>query len=168
MLGGSNGSHQLHYLLENAFVEGAHGAELSDTFQEAMRTATSFAGHPLYALMHEAIYGRGAQPTDWSAERVRAEFPQFDAAAALAGDGPLIFTGESIHPWHFEVDPALRPCAKRPNCSPPAPTGPSCTTPTGSPPTRCRWRPPCTTTTCTWTRGTRCAPPPRSAACARG
>ncbi|MET8173154.1 alpha/beta fold hydrolase [Streptomyces clavifer] len=109
VLGGSNGSHQLHYLLENAFVEGAHGAELSDTFQEAMRTATSFAGHPLYALMHEAIYGRGAQPTDWSAERVRAEFPQFDAAPALTGDGPLIFTGESIHPWHFEVDPALRP-----------------------------------------------------------
>lgn len=109
MLGSGSGSHQLHYLLENAFVEGPHGAELSDTFQEAMRTSTSFAGHPLYALMHEAIYGQGAMPTDWSAERVRAEFPQFDATAALAGDGPVLFTGESIHPWHFAVDPALRP-----------------------------------------------------------
>lgn len=84
MLGSGNGSHQLHYLLENAFVEGPHGAELSDAFQEAMRTATSFAGHPLYALMHEPIYGQGARPTDWAAERVRAEFPQFEAAAALA------------------------------------------------------------------------------------
>ncbi|MFF2898940.1 alpha/beta fold hydrolase [Streptomyces sp. NPDC057966] len=109
MLGGGSGSHQLHYLLENAFVRTPHGTELSDTFQEAVRTASSFAGHPLYALLHEAIYGQDARPTDWSAERVRTEFPQFDAAAALKGDSPVLFTGESIHPWHFEVDPALRP-----------------------------------------------------------
>ncbi|MFF2009500.1 alpha/beta fold hydrolase [Streptomyces sp. NPDC058195] len=109
MLGGGSGSHQLHYLLENAFVRTPRGTELSDTFQEAVRTATSFAGHPLYALMHEAIYGQDARPTAWSAERVRTEFPQFDAATALKGDGPVLFTGESIHPWHFEVDPALRP-----------------------------------------------------------
>ncbi|WP_069170114.1 alpha/beta fold hydrolase [Streptomyces griseus] len=106
LLGGGNGSHQLHHLLENAFVTGPNGAELSDTFQEAMRAATSFAGHPLYALMHEAIYGQGDRPTGWSAERVRAEFPQFGAGA---GEGPVMFTGESIHPWHFEVHPALRP-----------------------------------------------------------
>ncbi|MGW2182233.1 alpha/beta fold hydrolase [Streptomyces sp. NPDC001732] len=109
MLGGGNGSHQLHYLLENAFVRTPYGTELSDTFQEAVRTANSFAGHPLYALMHEAIYGQDARPTAWSAERVRAEFPQFDAAEALKGEGPVLFTGETIHPWHFEVDPALRP-----------------------------------------------------------
>ncbi|GGZ08491.1 alpha/beta fold hydrolase [Streptomyces nitrosporeus] len=109
MLGGADGSHQLHHLLENAFVTGPHGTELSDAFQEAVRTANSFAGHPLYAVMHEAIYGQGDRPTAWSAERIRAEFPQFDAAAALAGEGPVLFTGESVHPWHFEVDPALRP-----------------------------------------------------------
>ncbi|MFF4673375.1 alpha/beta fold hydrolase [Streptomyces sp. NPDC001279] len=109
MLGSGNGSHQLHYLLENAFVRTPHGPELSDTFQEAVRAATSFAGHPLYALMHEAIYGQDERPTAWSAERVRAEFPQFDAVAALEGDGPVLFTGETIHPWHFEADPALRP-----------------------------------------------------------
>ncbi|MFF3782149.1 alpha/beta fold hydrolase [Streptomyces sp. NPDC001933] len=109
MLGGGSGSHQLHYLLENAFVRTPHGTELSDTFQEAVRTASSFAGHPLYALLHEAIYGQDERPTGWSAERVRGEFPQFDAAEALKGDGPVLFTGESIHPWHFEVDPALRP-----------------------------------------------------------
>ncbi|QNE73478.1 alpha/beta fold hydrolase [Streptomyces finlayi] len=109
MLGGGNGSHQLHYLLENAFVRTPYGTELSDSFLEAVRTATSFAGHPLYALLHEAIYGQGERPTDWAAERVRAEFPQFDAAEALKGGGPVLFTGESVHPWHFEVDPALRP-----------------------------------------------------------
>ncbi|MCX4966525.1 alpha/beta hydrolase [Streptomyces sp. NBC_00654] len=109
MLGGGSGSHRLHYLLENAFVRTPHGTELSDAFQEGMRTANSFAGHPLYALMHEAIYGQGGAPTGWAAERVRSEFPQFDAEAALAGEGPVLFTGESIHPWHFDVDPALRP-----------------------------------------------------------
>lgn len=109
MLGTGNGSHQLHHLLENAFVRTPHGTELSDAFQEAVRAATSFAGHPLYALMHEAIYGQDERPTAWSAERVRAEFPRFDATAALEGDGPVLFTGETIHPWHFDVDPALRP-----------------------------------------------------------
>lgn len=109
MLGSGSGSHQLHYLLENAFVHTPGGTELSDAFQEALRTAASFAGHPLYALLHEAIYGQGERPTAWAAERVRAEFPQFDAATALAGDGPVLFTGETIHPWHFDVDPALRP-----------------------------------------------------------
>lgn len=83
--------------------------ELSDAFQEAVLAALSFAAHPLYAVLHEAIYAQGERATDWAAERVRAEFPQFDAATALAGDGPLLFTGESVHPWHFEVDPALRP-----------------------------------------------------------
>ncbi|WP_335936183.1 alpha/beta fold hydrolase [Streptomyces sp. PTD5-9] len=109
MLGGGSGSHQLHYLLENAFVRTPRGPELSDAFQEAVRAATSFAGHPLYALMHEAIYAQDERPTAWSAERIRTEFPRFDAAAALNGDGPVLFTGETAHPWHFDVDPALRP-----------------------------------------------------------
>lgn len=109
MLGGSEGSHRLHFLLEDAFVRTPAGHELSDAFQEEAQNLLSYAGHPLYALVHEAIYGQDARPTDWSAERVRAEFPQFDAAKALAGDEPLLFTGESVHPWTFDCDPALRP-----------------------------------------------------------
>ncbi len=88
LLGTGSGSHQLHYLLENAFVRTPGATELSDTFQEAMRTAASFAGHPLYALLHEAIYGQGERATDWAAERVREEFPQFDAATALRATAP--------------------------------------------------------------------------------
>lgn len=168
MLGGGNGSHQLHYLLENAFVEGPHGTELSDAFQEAMRTSTSFAGHPLYALMHEVIYGQGALPTDWSAERVRAEFPQFDVTAALAGDGPVLFTGRVSTPGTSPSTRRSARCARRRSSSRPAPTGPSCTTPSGSRPTRCPWPPPSTTTTCTWTPATHCAPRPRSVGCVPG
>ena len=109
MLGGSEGSHRLHFLLENAFVRTPSGHELSDAFQEEVQNSLSFAGHPLYALVHEACYGQDSRPTAWSAERVRAEFPQFDAAKTLAGDSPLLFTGESIHPWMFDCDQALRP-----------------------------------------------------------
>ncbi|MGW6354694.1 alpha/beta fold hydrolase [Streptomyces sp. NPDC055092] len=109
LLGGTDGSDRLHYLLEDAFVRTPAGVELSDAFQEDVQATLSYAGHPLYALVHEAIYGQDARPTNWSAERVRGEFPQFDAAKTLAGDGPLLFTGESVHPWMFDCDPALRP-----------------------------------------------------------
>jgi pimeloyl-ACP methyl ester carboxylesterase len=109
LLGSGEGSHRLHFLLEDAFVRTPRGTELSDGFQEQVQGLLSYAGHPLYALVHEAIYAQDARPTNWSAERVRAEFPRFDAAGALAGDEPLMFTGESVHPWMFDCDPALRP-----------------------------------------------------------
>ncbi|MER6913458.1 alpha/beta fold hydrolase [Streptomyces sp. NPDC000594] len=109
LLGSGDGSHHLHYLLENAFVRTGTGLELSDSFQEAVAAHLSFARNPLYAALHEACYAQGGRPTAWAAERIRAEFPRFDAATALDGDAPLLFTGETIHPWHFESDPALRP-----------------------------------------------------------
>ncbi|MFD3556744.1 alpha/beta fold hydrolase [Streptomyces goshikiensis] len=110
LLGTGDGSHQLHYLLEDAFVPTPDGPALSDAFLEGVHAQLSFAGHPLYALLHEALYAQDpAAPTAWAAERVRAEHPRFDAAKTLAGDEPLLFTGETIHPWHFDADPALAP-----------------------------------------------------------
>ncbi|MDG4862106.1 alpha/beta fold hydrolase [Streptomyces sp. T-3] len=109
MLGSGDGSHRLHYLLENAFVRTPGGPEFSDAFLEDVQASLSYAGRPLFALLHEAIYGQGQGPTDWAAERVRAEFPEFDAARSLKGEDPVLFTGESIHPWQFESDPALAP-----------------------------------------------------------
>ncbi|MBC2868403.1 alpha/beta fold hydrolase [Streptomyces mexicanus] len=109
MLGTGDGSHRLHFLLEHAFVPTPAGPALSDAFQEQVQGLLSYAAHPLYALVHEAIYAQDARPTAWSAERARGEFPRFDAAKALAGDGPVLFTGESVHPWMFDCDPALRP-----------------------------------------------------------
>ncbi|MEU8939459.1 alpha/beta fold hydrolase [Streptomyces goshikiensis] len=110
LLGTGDGSHQLHYLLEDAFVPTPDGPALSDAFLEGVHAQLSFAGHPLYALVHEALYAQDpAAPTAWAAERVRAEHPRFDAAKTLAGDEPLLFTGETIHPWHFTADPALAP-----------------------------------------------------------
>ena len=106
MLGSSTGSHTLHYLLEDPFA----GTELSDDFLHRIEGLLTFASAPLYALLHEPCYAQGPA-TRWSAQRVRAEFGEFDAAAALAGDAPVLFTGEMIYPWAFELDPALAPLA---------------------------------------------------------
>jgi pimeloyl-ACP methyl ester carboxylesterase len=112
MLGGGSGSHSLHYLLEDAFMPGVPEPVLSDSFLAAVQSRLSFAGNPLYALLHEPSYGqRSVSPgcTGWAAEAVRGEFPQFDVDKALAGDGPVLFTGEMIYPWMFTTDPALTP-----------------------------------------------------------
>ncbi len=107
MLGMSTGSHALHYLLEDPFACG----ELSDDFLHQVQDRLTFSAAPLYALLHEACYA-DASPTRWSAQRIRAEFPGFDAAAVLDGDGPLLFTGEMIYPWTLENDPVLAPLAE--------------------------------------------------------
>jgi hypothetical protein len=107
MLGRSTGSHELHYLLEDPFA----GDELSDAFRYAVAARLSFAGGPLYALLHEPCYAQGFA-TRWSAQRIRAEFPAFDAGPVLGGEPgsiPLLFTGEMIYPWMIGADPVLRP-----------------------------------------------------------
>lgn len=91
------------YLFEEAMIDGVHGPELSDTFLSGVAEGVSFLRHPLYAVMHESIYGQSG-PTAWAAQRVHDELPQFAADAT-----PLLFTGEMIYPWLFDVDPALRP-----------------------------------------------------------
>lgn len=65
---------------------------------------TSYHGNPLFAVIHEAIYGEGEGATGWAAERLLAEFPEFDAKAR-----PLLFTGEMIYPWMFEEIALLKP-----------------------------------------------------------
>ncbi|GAA1901868.1 alpha/beta fold hydrolase [Streptantibioticus ferralitis] len=112
MLGTSNGSHTLHYLLEDAFLPGSGEPTLSDSFLSEVQGHLSFACNPLYAVLHESIYGQrsvSSQCTGWAAETVRAEFPQFEVDKALSGDGPVLFTGEMIYPWMFRTDPALEP-----------------------------------------------------------
>jgi pimeloyl-ACP methyl ester carboxylesterase len=104
MLGQSTGSDELHYLLEGAFA----GGQLSDGFLHTVHGKLSFATGLLYGLLHEPCYAQGAA-TAWSAQRIRGEFAEFDPRAALDGDQPLLFTGEMIYPWMFDLDPVLRP-----------------------------------------------------------
>ena len=104
MLDASTGGDDLHYLIEDPFA----GGELSDAFLHAVQQHLSFAAGPLYAVLHEAAYAQG-YATRWAAQRIRAEFGEFDPAAALDGGDPLLFTGEMIYPWMFGTDPVLRP-----------------------------------------------------------
>ena len=98
-LGYADGMETLHYLLETAFV----GDELSDELLSTVEAATSFAGRPLYALLHESIYCDGGA-SRWAAQHVRDALPELSPQAR-----PLMPTGEAIFPWMFEVDRALAP-----------------------------------------------------------
>lgn len=102
-LGGNTRADGLHHLLEDAFVSTPDGERLSDGFLEQVRGVVSRAANPLYALMHESIYGQG-EATDWAALRVLQDFPEFRPDTA----DPLL-TGEMVYPWYFDQDPALRP-----------------------------------------------------------
>jgi pimeloyl-ACP methyl ester carboxylesterase len=102
-LGQDTGSDKLHYLLEGAFA----GGQLSDAFLHDVLGQLTFAAGPLYAVLHEPCYAQGAA-TCWSAQRLLAEFGEFDPGPALDGERPLLFTGEMIYPWMFGRDPVLR------------------------------------------------------------
>lgn len=102
--GGRTGYESAHYLLEEAFVSGPRGRELSFTFLRAFETRYSFETNPIYALLHEAEYCQ-EEASNWSAERVRAEFPEFEPVPGK----PVYFTGEMIFPWMFEDYEYLRP-----------------------------------------------------------
>ena len=102
--GDSEGFQQVHYLLEEAFVAGAGGPELSYGFLHGVEAAHKLETNPIYALLQEACYTQAAA-SRWSAERVRAEFPEFD----LSPERPVFFTGEMIYPWMFDDYANLRP-----------------------------------------------------------
>ncbi|MBI1879371.1 MAG: alpha/beta fold hydrolase [Chloroflexi bacterium] len=102
--GESDGYEQIHYLLEEAFVAGSGGQELSYTFLRGLENRQPFDTNPLYALLHEAIYCQ-QEASCWSAERVRANYPEFE----LSPDRPVYFTGEMIYPWMFDEYERLRP-----------------------------------------------------------
>ena len=99
-----NGFETVHYLLESAFVEGVSGRELCYAFLRGVHECEPFETNPIYALLHEPIYCEGSA-SNWSAERARAEFPEFD----LDAGGPVIFTGEMVYPWIFDECERLRP-----------------------------------------------------------
>lgn len=106
-LGGNTRIDTLHYIFEEAFIPGTD--TLSDTFLEAVYQQVSRATNPLYLVLHESIYAQpGAQPTAWAAQRVLADFPDFNPRKT---DTPLL-TGEMCFDWYTRLDPALRPMAR--------------------------------------------------------
>jgi pimeloyl-ACP methyl ester carboxylesterase len=101
VLGQENGPIRLHYLAESAWA----GSRLSQEFLHGVHGLISgYATAPLYALVHECCGLDAGESTRWSAERVRAEFPELDAP-----DGPLPLTGEAIYRHTIARQPALAP-----------------------------------------------------------
>lgn len=99
-LGASGAFDALYYLLEEAFI----GDKLSPGFLYQVQGMQPFNTHPLFAILHEAIYAEG-EATRWAAERVRGEFP----AVNWAPGKDFAFTGEMIYPWMFEQFRELLP-----------------------------------------------------------
>jgi len=104
-LGMSDGAAKIHFMLDEAFVHTGGGRRaLNHNFLRSFENGQSFDTNPIFAILHEAIYGQGAA-TRWAAQRVRPEFPEFDYAPGK----PFLFTGEMIYPWMFEDYACLKP-----------------------------------------------------------
>jgi len=95
--GARHGFEQVHYLLENAFVDGKTGDELGYLFLRNLENAQPFETNPIYFLLHEPIYCED-YASNWSAERIRTEFPAFE----IQMDKKIYFTGEMVYPWMLD------------------------------------------------------------------
>jgi len=105
--GSSTGFERVHYLLEEAFLQGSTGQEISYTFLRGFENSLWFETNPIYAILHESIYCEGTA-SNWSAQRVRSEYPEFDATPGQ----PVFFTGEMVYPWMLDEYRYLRPLKK--------------------------------------------------------
>lgn len=108
--GAKHGFEKVHYLLERAFVDGKEGRELSYFFLCSLENEQAFETNPIYVLLHEPIYCEG-YASNWSAERVRSEFPSF----AIQPGEPVYFTGEMVYSWMMDDYGELRTLKKAAN-----------------------------------------------------
>ncbi|MCT1613579.1 alpha/beta hydrolase [Corynebacterium sanguinis] len=105
-LGREGGFETLANLLEEPFHP---NGRLRTDFLADVGDMVSFERAPLYAAVHESIYG-GTVPgaTAWAAQRVSETLDGF-APQATPDDAEFYLTGEHIFPFQFDEDPALRP-----------------------------------------------------------
>lgn len=97
------GFENIHWLVDEAFSSSAED-RLSDHFLASVMNLTSYDGNPLFAVLQESIYGQGTRATNWAAERIRSEFPDF-----VETNRPLQFTGEMMFSWMFDDIRSLKP-----------------------------------------------------------
>ena len=97
-----DGFEQVHYLLETAFVKGRKGPEIGYPFLCDFEALLTYRQAPIFSMLQEACYTEGPA-TNWAAERIRAEYPEFE------GNEPeVLFTGEMMFRWMFEDYAHLR------------------------------------------------------------
>ncbi|MCL2919542.1 alpha/beta fold hydrolase [Shewanella litorisediminis] len=103
-LGMEDGPEAVYYLIEQALLSTPSGERINPLFVERFGQMLDYNTNPLFSVLHEAIYCE-MQPSNWAAHRIRAEYPQFDAAPPA----PLLLTGEMIFPWMFDCFEHLKP-----------------------------------------------------------
>lgn len=121
--GGHGGLDDVHSLVLRLNADLDQFQRLTYASLTALESRIPFATHPIYALLHEAIYAHRASDfpaTSWAALRVGQALPSFawlraadvDTASSqppsstVPADQPMYFSGEMVYPFHF-VGPEL-------------------------------------------------------------
>ncbi|AEO66040.1 uncharacterized protein THITE_2045851 [Thermothielavioides terrestris NRRL 8126] len=120
--GGHGGLDEVHSLVLRLAADLDQFGRFTRGSLGALEARIPFDAHPIYALLHEAIYNRlarGAPATNWAALRVGQTLRQFgwlaaggvtDFLRATAASEPLYFAGEMVYPFHLDPGSAeLRP-----------------------------------------------------------
>ncbi|MGJ5590631.1 alpha/beta fold hydrolase, partial [Micrococcus lylae] len=119
-LGGNTRLDTLVYLLTEGLDTTGGTPCLSEAFRAAVAGMVERRTHPLYTVLHEAIYAQpdavseatGSAATDWAAARVLAEHPDFDPEATAAENAAPVPTGEHVFAWQVAADSDLAPLAE--------------------------------------------------------
>jgi pimeloyl-ACP methyl ester carboxylesterase len=115
--GGHGGLDEVHSLVLRMVTDLDQVGYLTRPSLAAFEAQIAFDTHPIYAILHEAIYCRqaiGAAPSNWAAYRVGSALPHFswlvdpkEALLATAHSEPLYFSGEMVFPFHVTDSPEL-------------------------------------------------------------
>ena len=104
MFGKHGGLDAVHDIVLRAWND----LEMFDTFTRPTRTIIesqgAFDDHPIYAILHEAIYCQGGTASNWAADRVVEKSPKFNLKSV---DANVYFSGEMIFKQNFEDYPQL-------------------------------------------------------------
>ncbi|TQV85912.1 alpha/beta fold hydrolase [Aliikangiella coralliicola] len=103
-LGLQHGAADVYYLIEQAIIKTPFGKKINPYFLEKFSQLIDYNSNPIFSILHEPIYSQEFA-TQWSAEKVRQKFPEFNYQPGKA----LMFTGEMIYPWMFEQFKQLIP-----------------------------------------------------------
>ncbi len=119
-LGGNTRVDTLVYLLTEGLDSTGDTPRLSEAFRAGVAGMVERRTHPLYTVLHEAIYAQpdavseatGSAATDWAAARMLTENPDFDPVATAAGGTAPLPTGEHVFAWQTAEDSDLAPLAE--------------------------------------------------------
>ena len=109
-LGEELGFHHLAVLLESPFIRRGGEKHLRGDFLALISQYVGLQSNPLWAVLHETLFGAPGRSTNWAAHQAvegRAGFA-LDADPTDESE-PFYLLGNHFFRHHFEEDPALRP-----------------------------------------------------------